>query len=70
MPDFWVFLKNFPARQKINKIFLKKFLTFLEYGVIVYGLSKVGRKRKGESNLWIAEIIRNIVNKSSSSKMI
>jgi hypothetical protein len=45
MPDFRGFYKMMPAKQKINKIFLKKFLTFSEDRVIVYGLSKLGRRK-------------------------
>ena len=68
MPDFCVFLLWLPNFRKKIKISLKKRLTFSEVQFIVYGLSKLERLLKVESNLWNAEIIRNIVNKSSSSK--
>jgi hypothetical protein len=67
MADFCGFLSHLSENRKKIKISLKKRLTFLEVQFIVYGLSKLGRLSKVESNLWNAEKIRNIVNKSSSS---
>ena len=55
MPDFCGLYCAGSSQQKKIKIFLKKCLTFLEYKFIVYGLSKLGRRKTAESNLWMAE---------------
>lgn len=55
MPDFCRFLSKLSGIKKKRKIILKKCLTFSRYRVIVYGLSKLGRKRNVKSNLWNAE---------------
>ena len=65
---FLRFFGNFLGATKKIKDKSKKHLTFLEYGVIVYGLSKLGRVQEREILTSGTRKFRNIVNKSSSSK--
>ena len=48
MPNFCCFLRKYAVGRKKRKIILKKRLTFFDYRVIVYGLSKLGRVSKCE----------------------